>query len=35
MQATFGSMVGPNELSFQYNYAYTLAGKVSGKTLDV
>jgi len=33
VQATFGSMVGPNQLSFAYNYAYTPAGKVAGKTL--
>jgi RHS repeat-associated protein len=35
MQATFGSNVGPNELSFEYNYAYTPAGKMSSKTLEV
>jgi YD repeat-containing protein len=35
MQATFGSMIGTNDLSFEYNYAYTPAGKVSGKTLEV
>jgi RHS repeat-associated protein len=35
MQATFGSNVGPNELSFEYNYAYTPAGKVSSKTLQM
>ena len=35
MQAAFGSNVGPNELSFEYNYAYTPAGKVTGKTLQV
>ena len=35
MQATFGSDVGPNQLSFEYNYAYTPAGKVSSKTLEV
>jgi RHS repeat-associated protein len=35
MQATFGSDVGPNELSFEYNYAYTPAGKVASKTLQV
>ena len=35
MQATFGSNVGPNELNFEYNYAYTPAGKVSSKTLEV
>jgi YD repeat-containing protein len=29
MQATFGTNVGPNELSFEYNYAYTPAGKAS------
>jgi YD repeat-containing protein len=33
MQATFGSNVGPNDLSFAYNYSYTPAGKVTGKTL--
>jgi YD repeat-containing protein len=35
MQATFGSDVGTNQLSFEYNYAYTPAGKVSSKTLEV
>jgi RHS repeat-associated protein len=38
MQATFGgagSGVGPNMLVFQYKYAYTPAGKVSSKTLEV
>jgi YD repeat-containing protein len=35
MQATFGSMVGTNELSFEYKYAYTPAGRVSSKTLEV
>src|SRR5271169_6557592 len=35
VQATFGSSVGPDQLSFLYNYAYTPAGKVSGKTLVV
>jgi YD repeat-containing protein len=35
MQATFGSGTGTNELSFAYNYAYTPAGKVAGKTLQV
>ena len=35
MQATFGSNVGSNELNFEYNYAYTPAGKVSSKTLEV
>jgi YD repeat-containing protein len=35
VQATFGSNIGPNQLSFEYNYAYTPAGKVSSKTLGV
>jgi YD repeat-containing protein len=38
VQATFGgagSTVGPNDLVFRYNYAYTPAGKVSSKTLEV
>jgi len=35
MQATFDSGVGTNELNFEYNYSYTPAGKVSGKTLQV
>jgi RHS repeat-associated protein len=38
MQATFGSAssaIGPNYLSFEYNYAYTPAGKVSTKTLQL
>jgi RHS repeat-associated protein len=35
MQATFGSMIGSNDLSFEYNYSYTPAGKVAGKTLEV
>jgi len=35
MQATFGSGIGPNDLNFQYNYSYTPAEKVSGKTLQV
>ena len=33
VEATFGSMVGPNDLTFQYDYTYTPAGKVSSKTL--
>jgi RHS repeat-associated protein len=38
MQAAFGNSsdsVGPNDLGFEYNYAYTPAGKVSSKTLEV
>ena len=35
VQSTFGSNVGSNELNFEYNYAYTPAGKVSSKTLEV
>jgi predicted outer membrane repeat protein len=35
MQATFGSNIGSNELSFEYNYAYTPGGAVSGKTVQV
>ena len=35
VQATFGSNVGPEKLTFAYNYAYTPAGKVSSKTLAV
>jgi hypothetical protein len=37
MQATFGGPPGQNlnQLSFEYNYAYTPAGKVSSKTLEV
>jgi RHS repeat-associated protein len=38
VQATFGNAtdsVGPNDLGFEYNYAYTPAGKVSSKTLEV
>ena len=39
MQATFygavGQGLGPNALSFEYNYAYTPAAKVSSKTLEV
>ena len=35
MQATFGSAVGPEKLTFAYNYAYTPAGKVSSKTLAI
>ena len=35
VQAAFGSAVGPDGLSFQYNYAYTPAGKVSSQTLVV
>jgi RHS repeat-associated protein len=34
-QATFGSAVGPEQLTFAYNYAYTPAGKVSSKTLAI
>ena len=34
-QATFASMAGLNDLNFEYNYAYTPAGKVSSKTLEV
>src|ERR1017187_3682198 len=33
VEAVFGSMVGPNELSFQYDYTYTPAGKVASKAL--
>ena len=33
VEATFGSGVGPNSLSFQYDYTYTPAGKVAGKSL--
>lgn len=33
VQAALYSNVGPNQLSFQYNYAYTPAGRVSSKTL--
>jgi YD repeat-containing protein len=35
VQATFGSAVGPEKLTFAYNYAYTPAGKVSSKTLAI
>ena len=35
MQATFGNMIGAQDLSFEYNYSYTPAGKVSSKTLEV
>jgi RHS repeat-associated protein len=35
VQATFGSNAGPEGLNFAYNYAYTPAGKVSGKTLAI
>jgi len=33
VEAVFGSMVGPNDLSFQYDYTYTPAGKVTSKAL--
>ena len=33
MAATFASTVGPNQLTFQNQYAYTPAGKASSKTL--
>jgi RHS repeat-associated protein len=33
VEAVFGSMVGPNELSFQYDYTCTPAGKVASKAL--
>jgi RHS repeat-associated protein len=33
VQASFASGVGPNQLSFQYQYSYTPAGKVADKTL--
>ena len=39
MQASFGSSlgagVGANALSFEYNFSYTPAGKVAGKTLQL
>ena len=35
VQATFGTAVGPEKLTFAYNYAYTPAGKVSSKTLAI
>ena len=35
VEATFGSGFGLNALSFQYDYTYKPAGKVSGKTLTV
>jgi YD repeat-containing protein len=35
VEAVFANSVGPNQLSFQYDYTYTPAGKVSGKTLTV
>jgi len=35
VQATFGTGVGPEKLTFAYNYAYTPAGKVSSKTLAI
>jgi len=33
VEAAFGSNNGPNQLSFQYDYTYTPAGKVASKTL--
>ena len=33
VEATFGSGIGPNQLSFRYNYTYTPAGKVASKKL--
>ncbi len=35
MQTVFGTAVGPNGLTLEYNYSYTPAGKVSGKTLQL
>jgi len=35
MQVVFGTAVGPNGLTLEYNYSYTPAGKVSGKTLEL
>jgi RHS repeat-associated protein len=35
VQATFGNAVGPEKLTFAYNYAYTPAGKVTSKTLAI
>ncbi len=35
VQATFGNNIGANFLEFEYNYAYTSAGRVSAKTLEL
>jgi YD repeat-containing protein len=35
VEAIFANGVGTNDLGFQYDYTYTPAGKVSGKTLTV
>ncbi len=35
MQTVFGTSLGPNGLTLEYNYSYTPAGKVSGKTLQL
>jgi YD repeat-containing protein len=34
-QVSFASGVGPNQLSFQYNYTYTPAGQVASQTLSL
>jgi YD repeat-containing protein len=35
VQETFAGGMGPNQLTFQYNYTYTPAGKVTSKTLSL